>query len=170
MKIDLKSLYITNYVEDDKRIKRFMDNVCNDPLVRNLVSPNMEGNFKLINLYDDEDKLNIGPAYIVGDERKLVGFIRLATISDSGVVDMHYGVNPEYRNQGYGAKILLEVGDYVLKNVDNVKKIKLDIKNLNIKSIKCAEKAGYKHEYSVDLGSDYKMLVYTKTKKDRKNK
>ena len=168
MKIKLNSLYLTSFDSNDKRKLRFIKNVCEDPLVRNFVSFNMKENFELANLYDNDD-LNIGPAYIVGDEKKLVGFIRMARISDSGLVDLHYGVNPEYRNQGYGSRILLEVGDYILKNVKEAKKIKLDIREINSRIVMCAEKANYKHEYSVDLGGDYcKVMVYTKTRKNKR--
>lgn len=167
MKIELKSLYITNYEDSDKRKVKFLKSVCSDPLVHNFVSFKMEDNFKLADLYDNDD-LNVGPAYVIGDQRKLVGFIRMARLSDSGVLDLHYGVNPEYRNQGYGSRILLEVGDYILKNIKEVKKIKLDIRSINIKSVKCAKKAGYNYEYSVDIGEgEFKTLVYTKTRKKK---
>ena len=57
------------------------------------------------------------------------------------------------------------LGDYLLDQ-NKIKKIKLDIKENNKGSIKCAENAKYHFERSISLGyGETKILTYTKERK-----
>lgn len=113
------------------------------------------------------DKLLVGPGYIVSDDRKLIGYLRLAELSLDGVLNLHYGVHPAFRRnpKHYGTRILMESSQYIFKNITNVKRIELFIKGINKGSIKCAENANYQlnREIVARNGND-KILVYAKTR------
>lgn len=148
MRIKLTSLYLTDYAEDNKKKRYFLDQLKNDILIEKFVSKDIEEKFKKIEPYKNDNRLHIGPAYIVGDKSKLVGFIRPAYF-DCNVLYLHYGVVPCYRNQGYGSKILTETSNYVFKHIEDVEKIILDISLMNTYSIKAAKNAGFKYDASI---------------------
>ena len=139
MNIKLKTLNITTFNEFDKRKIRFVSDIKEDPLVKYFVSKRIDAYFEESK---DDEELVINNAYIITDNKKPVGFIRLARLNHIGELELHYGVSPNFRKKGYGTKILEEVGDYLLKR--DVNKIKLDIKENNKGSIRCAEKANYR--------------------------
>ena len=58
--------------------------------------------------------------------------------------NLNYGVHPNYRNQGYGTKILKEVSDYTLSEKN--KGVRISISKTNEYSIKAALSAGYELE------------------------
>lgn len=163
MNIKLKNLYITEYASDDKRKYRFTKEISEDPLVSIYVSPRIS---KLIESSEGLDELKVGPTYIIGDKRKLVGFIRIASIEkETKTLDLHYGVHPDYRKMGYGTKILTEVSDYLLKNnYHDVKHIKLLISNINEGSSFCARDANFKLSNIIKEKNYGNILVYTKSK------
>lgn len=160
MKIKMNSLVITEYCSSDKRKYRFKKEISEDPLINHFVSPNMD------EWLEDSEGLNqllIGPAYIIAEERKLVGFIRMASLDQNGTLNLHYGVHPDYRRNHYGTKILLEVQKCIFHQFPNVKKIELHIKEINKGSICCAEKAKfwYESEYH-PRHYDCKIKIYSK--------
>ena len=159
MNIRIKNLTITEYDELDKRKIRFIKDIKEDQLVGRYVSNTMD---EWLEDSRGLDKLLVGPAYIISDKRKLVGFIRMASLNKNGEVDLHYGVHPDFRKQGYGSKILLEVSNYLLKNTEYVKRIKLDIKEENKGSILCAENANFTLYNMIKTKQDGNVLVYIK--------
>ena len=142
MKIKLNSLVITEYCSIDKRKYRFIREISKDQLVNYFVSNTMD---EWLEESEGLNDLIIGPAYIIEDNRKLVGIIRLAALDDEGILNLHYAVHHDYRKQGYGTKILSEVRSHIFKNMPDVKKIDLYIKEINKGSIKCAINAGYEY-------------------------
>ena len=140
MKIKLKTLNITTYDIDSKKQYRFVNEMADDPLICQMVTVKMA--HELIKSHDDIDVL-IGSAYIVCDEKKLVGYLKLAELDMSGVLTIHYAVHPDYRHQGYGTKILKETIYYAKHHIDKANSIRLYINKQNNRSILCAEKAGY---------------------------
>lgn len=143
MKIKMDSLVITEYCSTDKRKYRFIKEISEDPLVNYFVSRTME---ELLEDSEGLDKLYVGPAYIIEEQRKLVGLIRLAFLDGDGVLNLHYAVHPDYRRKHYGTKILTEISKYLFKNMLSVSKIELYIKEMNTGSIKCAENAKFKFD------------------------
>lgn len=160
MKIKLDSLYITEYCQNDKRKFRFIKEVKEDPLINQFISNH-------IDIYLEGSKnstnLKVGPAYIIGDERKLVGLIRLANLDLDGTLNLHYAVHPDYRRQHYGTKILAEVSKYLLINVQDVKMIELYIKEINTGSLKCAANAGFSFDRNLTtIKCDFPVKVFNK--------
>lgn len=143
MKEKMKNLVITNYCSTDKRKYRFIHEVKEDPLIRDFVSPNIE---QYLNDSEGVSRLKVGPAYIIADQRKLVGFIRLATLNLNGVLNLHYGVHPSFRKQHYGTKILVETGSYLFQSMPDVKKIELYIHERNTGSLGCASNACFQFD------------------------
>ena len=162
MNIKLKTLNISTFNELNKRQVRFIKEIKDDPLVNFFVSKKLE---EYLNKSKNDEELIIDNTYIVSDRKLPIGFIRLARLNELGTLELHYGVNCSCRRQGYGTKILKEVGDYLLDQ-KRIKKIKLDIKENNKGSIKCAENAKYHFERAISLGSgDIKVLSYVKERK-----
>lgn len=161
MKEMIKNLTITEYCSSDKRKIRFIKEIDNDPLIKHFVSNSMA---EWIEDSENLEKVLVGPAYIVCDNRKLVGFIRCASINDN-ILNLHYGVHPSYRRQNYGTMILNEVPKYLFNHFDSVKEIELWIKEINKGSIKCAIKNDfiYKNEISSRV-DDCKIMIYSKKK------
>lgn len=120
MKIRMKNLVITNYCETDKRKLRFIKEISEDPLVRHFVSNNMN---EWLEDSIDTEKLLVSPAYIVASDRKLVGFIRCAFLDTNGILNLHYGVHPDYRKMHYGTKILEETSEYLFRSDMPIKNI-----------------------------------------------
>jgi len=165
MKVKMNSLVITEYCSNDKRKIKFIKEISEDPLVNNYVSNII---YEKLEASEGDDKVSIGHSYIIEDKRKLVGFITLAFLDQNGNLDLHYGVHPEYRRQGYGSKILLETKDYVFREMSNVNKIRLFIKNINRGSTKCAINAGYEilNDSTVNTNSEtVSVYVKQRTKK-----
>lgn len=160
MKMKMNHLIITEYCSTDKRKYRFVKDMSEDPLVRHFVSNSME------EWLEDSEGLQevlVGPAYIIEDERKLIGFIRLAFLDSDGTLNLHYAVHPNYRKQHYGTKILQETSQYIFKNFSNIKKIELYIKEINTGSIKCAEHANFIYEKDFpSRKDDCKIRIYQK--------
>ncbi len=160
MKIKLTNLAITYYCSADKRKIRFIKEVSEDPLINHFVSHTMD---EWLEDSEDVDQLLIGPAYIIEDNRKLVGFIRPAFMDTNGILNLHYAVHPDYRKQGYGTKILTETSKYLFRNMDAVKQIELYIKEINTGSIRCAENARFEYEREFKSRQDDCMIkVYVK--------
>lgn len=162
MKIKMDSLVITEYCYSDERIERFCKEVEGDLLFNQFLSHNMR---EWIEESENTDKLLVGPGYIVADDRKLIGYLRLAGLDFDGVLNLHYGVHPNFRRnpKHYGTKILTEASNYIFKNMSSVKTIELFIKEINSGSIRCAENANYRLTREIVTRSGYgKILVYAK--------
>lgn len=162
MKIKMNTLTIIEYCCTDRRIERFCKEVEEYPLFTHYVSSDIG---KLIEDSQNMNELLVGPGYILADERKLIGYLRLADLDFDGVLNLHYGVHPDFRRniKHYGTRILMESSQYIFKNISNVKRIELFIKEMNKGSIKCAENANYilSREIVAKNGNN-KILVYDK--------
>lgn len=160
MTIKMKHLVITEYCSTDKRKYRFIKEISEDPLIRHFLSSTMD---EWLEDSEGLDKLLIGPAYIIADQRKLVGTIRLASYEPDGVLNLHYAVHPDYRRQHYGTRILQETSKYILEQFSKVQKIELYIKEINKGSIKCAENANFLYDREFQPRKfDSKIIVYQK--------
>ncbi len=162
MKVKMDSLVITDYCSQDKRKIRFIKEISEDPLVCYYVSPIIHDQ---IEASEGVKNIEIGHTYIIEDNRKLIGFIRLAYLDTDGVLQLHYGVHPDHRKQNYGSKILKETSSYIFNKFSTVKKIQLNIKERNKGSIACAENALFTLEREFESPqSDTIIKVYTKAK------
>ncbi len=139
MKIDLETLSILNYDKSDKQYK-FAQELSNDEMISRYVPCNVKA---FILGSQEDDDLRVSSAYIIADKNKLIGFIHIFS-SFNKLYTLNYGVHPNYRNQGYGTKILKEVSDYTLSEKN--KGVRISISKTNEYSIKAALAAGYELE------------------------
>lgn len=160
MKISIGNLCISDYSASDLNKVRFARQLANDLSINKFVSSCID---EFLEDSENDSKLYVGPAYLVEDNNTPVGFIRMNSLS-SGKLDLHYGVHPEYRNKGYGTKILIQMSSYIFKTMSHVEKIQLYIANVNYGSINCAKKAGF-HREDIIVTPKYVMDVYEKERK-----
>ncbi len=97
---------------------------------------------------DSEDELN--NAYLVGRGNNIVGYLNLF---NGGIgEEMHYAVSPNFRgirnnsNETMGCQIVKEASTSIFRRHKEIEYISLFIEKMNIRSIKVAERAGFKLE------------------------
>ncbi len=136
------TLVITNYCSTDKRKYRFKQDMVNDPLIAQYISRDFS---KLLEDSENVKELKIGESYIIEEERKLVGFIKLHNITPYNMLDLHYAVHPDFRKNPnhYGRKILTEFENYAFRNINGIDGIELRIKLDNIFSKRCIRNIGF---------------------------
>lgn len=100
---------------------------------------------------------------IVNDDMEKIGYfsitdpvVNVQSLLSSGA---YYAILPKYRNKGYATRMLEEVSDYILKNIDM---LVLSINKENIASRKVAEKNGFKIIFEDE--EDMLYAKYAKTK------
>lgn len=157
MKIKLKTLSIMTYDINKKENVRFVTELKNDQLMRKFVPGTIEK--RLLSASNDSN-IEIGSSYIINENKNPVGYVRFNELEDN-VLTLHYGVHPDKRKQGYGSKILLEVSDYVFKNMNDINKIRLCIRSYNVGSRKCALNAGFIEREDMSMDDP---VIYFKTK------
>lgn len=92
-------------------------------------------------IFASANELEVNKAFLLLDDEKIIGMIRIFSYHEAGFLNLQYAINPLYRNQKYGTRILKEISNYLFEN--GVKVIDLNIDKSNIGSIKCATKVGY---------------------------
>ena len=161
MNIKLKSLSLTNFKISDKKKFNFVREINYDHEIAEFVTEDI---VKLFIPSEQEEKLTVGPAYIIEDKEECVGFIYFPKYDkEERTVVLNYGVHPDHRNKRYGTKILEEVSEFVLNNT-SVKNVELYINGYNKGSIKCAEGAKFKLEETIPLAFGNDILTYRKHK------
>jgi len=80
------------------------------------------------------------------DKEKFIGTYRVLELDiKKKMCAIGYGINPEFGGQGYAIEASRMVFDYLFKKFD-IYKVSTHIYSTNIKSIKLAEKIGFKRE------------------------
>lgn len=90
-----------------------------------------------------EDDYEVGGAYVICVNDDAVGMVGSTFMSSSGILDFWCCIDKQYRNQGYGEKVLVQTSQYLIENMKYLKNIKLNIQKDNIGSNKVAQNAGY---------------------------
>jgi len=108
MKIKLKSLCLNTYDIHKKKYCRFVKEITTDPLVNKFVPTPIE--LQLLESKND-DIVKIPSSYIVTEKKELIGYVRFNELDELGTLILHYAVHPDYKRNGYGSKILIEVSD-----------------------------------------------------------
>lgn len=83
--------------------------------------------------------------YWVTDENNIIGLVRIFSYHQLGYVNIQYAVLPDYRNLGYGKRILQEFSNYLMMQ-ENIVCVEGEIDKSNIGSIKVATQIGYEQE------------------------
>lgn len=130
--------------------------------VRELIKdPNVETYIKNIEAFIYRDtEIPLNNAYLVGKDDLIVGYINL--FEERLIVEMDYAVSPNMRgirnnsNETIGCQILRETSEYLFDSYDFIKFIRLSIAKSNIRSIKAAERAGFKLVNHYSDGEEYR--------------
>ena len=108
----------------------------------------------------DSYEIGNGKAYVISDDSKKIGMLGSTKFSSDGVIDLWVALDREYRGYGYGEKVLIQMTQYFVENLNHLSDIQLVINKSNLISLKTAKACGYN---LVDK-YDYK-LVYQYFKK-----
>ena len=141
MEIKLNSLTVTDYDFSDTKKVRFVHEMTYDKAIREYVSWNID---KIIMRPHYTNGIENSCGYIVKSHDNLVGFFRPFVFFDTDI-GLDYAIHPNFRGQGYGTRLLVEVSDYFFER--NIKRVALRINNSNTSSIIAAKKAGFEEEY-----------------------
>lgn len=102
-----------------------------------------------------EDKIEIGKSYVIEKDNHYIGIVGSLSFSNEGILEVWYAIKKNFREKGYGEKILAEITPYLIEHVQGLNDIELKIDKNNKASKKVAERNGYLLEESdKDLGID----------------
>lgn len=142
MEKKLDTLMIVSYDDDIIEHRQFKRSLLKDDDFKKYFGE------MFINKQDEffsaSESIETKKVYLVKDEDKIVGMIRIYSYHESGVANIQYAVSPDCRKQGYGLRILKEITNFLLEN--NIHCIEGDIDKNNIGSINIATTLGYKDE------------------------
>lgn len=145
MQIKLETLSLVSFLCSDIEHYLFREELARDVKVKEYLR-NIKG--RLQELPEEVKALQDNASYIVKDDKKLIGYVHLESITKFRSLELHYAVHPNYRGNGYGVKLLKEVSNYILENKSDVETLQLSIHPRNKESRGCAVKAGYQYQKS----------------------
>ena len=91
---------------------------------------------------NNSDNIEVGKIYVIMDGNREVGIVGSTSFED-GILNVVYAVKRNLRDRGYGYRILKEITNYYLSNIEGIKGIKLEIDKGNKASIGVAKKSEY---------------------------
>ena len=97
---------------------------------------------------ESEDKIEIGKSYVIEKDNHYIGIVGSLSFSNEGILEVWYAINKNFREKGYGEKILAEITPYLIEHVQGLNDIELKIDKNNKASKKVAERNGYLLEES----------------------
>ena len=77
-----------------------------------------------------------------GEPETVIGDMCFKGLSDDGMVEIGYGVYPNYENHGYATEAVMALVDWVIKR-DGVKCIEAEAEESNAASLRVLEKCGF---------------------------
>lgn len=109
-----------------------------------------------------DDKYEIGKAYIITtQENEKIGICGSTTMDAQRTIDFWIAIDKSQRNKNYAEKTLVQVTEYFLENIENLKDIKLVINKRNESSNRVALKSGYTiTNTDIDSNSDINTYRY----------
>ena len=97
---------------------------------------------------ESEDKIEIGKSYVIEKDNHYIGIVGSLSFSNEGILEVWYAIKKNFREKGYGEKILAEITPYLIDHVQGLNDIELKIDKNNKASKKVAERNGYLLEES----------------------
>lgn len=96
----------------------------------------------------------------------LFGFFVIEKALDSDdIVDIGLGIKPELTGNGLGQAFLLEILDYIRKNI-SVKTVRLGVASFNERAKKVYEKAGFVQTKIYDQPTNGSVYEFVEMKKE----
>lgn len=136
MTIKLDKLILQSYDNKNEQHRNFKYSILRDESFNKFFGQMFIKNSD--EYFKETDNLEVKKIYLIQDEENIIGMIRLFDKNNFDIINLQYAVAPEFRNMGYGKKILKEISEY-FKNYT----IDLDINKNNIPSINCAIDSGF---------------------------
>lgn len=161
MVLNIKDLEICTYDKNDYEQRHLKYLLDNDEYFRKYVTKKIDERLSEGNFCGED--LCFDTSYFVKYKKEFVGYIRLESLRWDGTLNIECAVSPEYRNQNYGKIIVETISDYILENMDNVKKLRGVIDKSNYASLVVAKKSCFVEE-CVDSEYDYDYVYVTKTR------
>ena len=97
---------------------------------------------------ESEDKIEIGKSYVIEKDNHYIGIVGRLSFSNEGILEVWYAIKKNFREKGYGEKVLAEITPYLIEHVQGLNDIELKIDKNNKASKKVAERNGYLLEES----------------------
>ena len=91
---------------------------------------------------NNSDNIEVGKIYVIIDGNREIGIVGSTSFED-GILNVVYAIKRNVRDRGYGYKILKEITNHYLTNIEGIKGIKLEIDKGNKASIGVAKKNEY---------------------------
>lgn len=95
--------------------------------------------------------LQFNSSYLVKYKEEFVGYIRLEDLRWDGTLNIECAISPAFRNQHFGKKIMEELSNYLLKEYEEIKKLRGIIEKSNYASRNMAMQLGYSVEKQDDM-------------------
>lgn len=132
--IELQTLSLTKYDEKYNQIKEELENGISSSKYIHQIKERLENSNK-------KDKTIYNSAFIVLEEKNPIGYLFISSMINDEVF-IEYSILKEYRQKGYGKKVVNEISDYLFEN-NNIKSIILDIDPSNKNSMLLASSCGF---------------------------
>lgn len=158
MVIRTENFEIYGYDPNDKDQRHLKYVLDNDESFRGYVTKKIDERLKE-SQNSLEGGLQFNSSYLIKYKDEFVGYIRLESLDWAGNLNIQCAVSPEFRNQKLGSKILEEISNYILENMEEVKKLRGVIEKNNYASKAMATKVGF-----IEENRDNEHIIVSKTR------
>ena len=108
---------------------------------------------------EKEDDYDIGKSYVIyNQEHNLIGMCGSTKLDKNGIIDLWIAIDKTQRRKGYGEKITVQLTEYFLESIKDLKDIKLVINKNNHGSNKTAINSGYTLSETFDDKNIYRYF------------
>lgn len=158
MVIRTENFEIYGYDPEDKDQRHLKYVLDNDESFRGYVTKKIDERLRETEITPGAG-LQFNSSYLIKYKDEFVGYIRLEELDWAGNLNIQCAVSPEFRNQKLGSKILDEISNYILDNMEEVKKLRGIIERSNYASKAMANKVGF-----VEESRDNEHITVSKTR------
>lgn len=141
LKIGEFEIYTYDKKDDNQRHLKYVLN--NDSDFCKYVTKNVQ---ERLEESSDREKLEFNNSYLVKYKDDFIGYICLEELMWNGTLNIEYAISPEFRNQNFGKRVLETISNYILENIEEVKKIRGVIDRSNYSSKMVASQVGFNIE------------------------
>lgn len=136
--IKLRSLYLEPFSKE--KHYGLVNRLNDDQAVYDYISKHFED---WVEEPESDSKYEVGKSYVIKDDNEILGMCGSTRYENNGIIDLWCGIDKKSRGQGVGEKLLVQITDYFLDNIPDLKNVKLVIKKNNVASNKVAINSGY---------------------------
>ena len=153
MQWSMETMSIIGYDNTNDLHRKFKRELVSDSLIFMYFKNTIE---RYLSLSNNPNEIKQETAYLVSNASNLVGYLYLGHCDFNGTLALDYAIHEDYRGNHLGVKMLKEVREYLLHNMDRVQAIDLAIQKNNIRSIQTASQAGFIYHRRIDDTTYYR--------------